>query len=134
MLKNCSSINVIGSIESRQIPYGEADVIVCDAFVGNVILKMYEGVAGALLSKIKGALKSTPVSKLGAMMVKKPLKKTLKGFSMEEYGGAPMLGLNGLVIKTHGNSKSIEVKNSILQAVKFTEADIIEKIKRNILE
>ena len=134
LLKNCSSINFVGSIESRQIPYGDADVIVCDAFVGNVILKMYEGVAGALLTKIKGALTSTPVSKIGAAMVKKPLKKTLKSFSMDEYGGAPMLGLNGLVIKTHGNSKSIEVKNSILQAVKFTEADIIEKIKRNILE
>ncbi len=134
MLKNCSSINFTGSIESRQIPYGDADVIVCDAFVGNVILKMYEGVAGALLTKIKGGLTSTFVSKIGAVLVKKPLKKTLKSFSMDEYGGAPMLGLNGLVIKTHGNSKSIEVKNSILQAVKFTEADIIEKIKRNILE
>ena len=88
----------------------------------------------ALLTKIKGALTSTPISKIGAAMVKKPLKKTLKSFSMEEYGGAPMLGLNGLVIKTHGNSKSIEVKNSILQAVKFTEADISEKIRRNILE
>lgn len=134
LLKNCSSINFVGSIESRQIPYGDADVIVCDAFVGNVILKMYEGVAGALLSKIKGALTSTPISTVGAALIKKPLKKTLKGFSMEEYGGAPMLGLNGLVMKTHGNSKSIEVKNSILQAVKFAEADIIGKIKMNILE
>jgi len=134
LLKNCGSINFVGSIESRQIPYGDADVIVCDAFVGNVILKMYEGVAGALLSKIKGALTSTPISTLGAALIKKPLKKTLKGFSMEEYGGAPMLGLNGLVIKTHGNSESVEIKNSILQAVKFTEADICEKIRRNIQE
>ncbi len=134
LLKNCSSINFTGSIESRQIPYGDADVIVCDAFVGNVILKMYEGVAGALLSKIKGALTSTPISTIGAALIKKPLKKTLKGFSMEEYGGAPMLGLNGLVMKTHGNSESIEIKNSILQAVKFAEADIIGKIKMNILE
>lgn len=134
LLRNCGSINFIGSIESRQIPYGDADVIVCDAFVGNVILKMYEGVAGALLTKIKGAMTSTPIATLGAALVKKPLKKTLKGFSMEEYGGAPMLGLNGLVMKTHGNSKSIEIKNSILQAVKFTEADISEKIRRNILE
>ncbi|MCR5324685.1 MAG: phosphate acyltransferase PlsX [Lachnospiraceae bacterium] len=132
LLKNCSTINFVGSIESRQIPYGDADVIVCDAFVGNVILKMYEGVAGALLSKIKGALTSTPLSTVGAALINKPLKKTLKGFSMEEYGGAPMLGLNGLVMKTHGNSESIEIKNSILQAVKFAEADIIGKIKMNI--
>ncbi|MCR5330036.1 MAG: phosphate acyltransferase PlsX [Lachnospiraceae bacterium] len=134
LLSSCSSINFVGNIESRQIPFGDADVIVCDAFVGNVILKMYEGVAGALLQKIKEAMTSTPISTLGAALVKKPLKKTLKGFSMEEYGGAPMLGLNGLVMKTHGNSKSIEIKNSILQAVKFTEADISEKIRRNILE
>ena len=134
LLKNCSSINFTGSIESRQIPYGDADVIVCDAFVGNVILKMYEGVAGALLSKIKGALTSTPISTLGAAMIKKPLKKTLKGFSMEEYGGAPMLGLNGLVMKTHGNSKSIEIKNSILQSVKFVNAGITEKIRMNLIE
>ena len=134
LLKNCSSINFTGSIESRQISYGDADVIVCDAFVGNVILKMYEGVAAALLSKVKGALTSTPISTIGAALIKKPLKKTLKGFSLEEYGGAPMLGLNGLVMKTHGSSKSIEIKNSILQSIKFTEADISEKIKRNILE
>lgn len=134
LLKNCADINFIGSIEARQIPFGDADVIVCEAFVGNVILKMYEGVADALLTKIKGALKSSPVSMLGAALIKKPLKKTLKGFSMSDYGGAPMLGLNGLVVKTHGNSKSVEIKNSIIQCIKFTEADISGKIKRNIQE
>lgn len=132
LLKNCSDINFVGSIEARQIPYGDADVIVCEAFVGNVILKMYEGVAGALLQKIKGAMTSTPISTLGAAMVKPQLKKCLAGFSMDEYGGAPMLGLNGLVVKTHGNSKDTEIKNSILQCIKFAEANISEKIKRNI--
>ena len=134
LLKNCQSINFVGSIESRQIPFGDADVIVCDAFVGNVILKMYEGVAAALLSKIKGTIKTNFLTMLGGLLIKKPLKKTLKGFKMEDYGGAPMLGLNGLVMKTHGNSNSTEIKNSILQAVKFTEADISGKIKRSILE
>lgn len=134
LLKNCKDINFVGSIEARQIPYGDADVIVCEAFTGNVILKMYEGVATALLKKIKGALTSTPISSLGALMVKPQLKKTLKGFSMDEYGGAPMLGLNGLVVKTHGNSTAVEVKNSIIQCIKFAEADISEKIKRNITE
>ena len=132
LLKNCSDINFVGSIESRQIPYGDADVIVCEAFVGNVILKMYEGVAGALLTKIKEGLTATPVSKVGALLAKKSLKKTMKGFSMDEYGGAPMLGLNGLVMKTHGNSKSIEVKNSILQCIKFSESDIPDKIRKNL--
>lgn len=132
LLKNCTDINFVGSIEARQIPFGDADVIVCEAFVGNVILKMYEGVAGALLAKIKGAMTATPVSTIGAALVKKQLKKTLKGFSTDEYGGAPMLGLNGLVVKTHGNSKSTEIKNSIIQCIKFTEQNISEKIKIKI--
>ena len=134
LLKNCSDINFVGSIESRQIPYGDADVIVCEAFVGNIILKMYEGVAGALVTKIKEGLMSTPMSKVGALLSKKALKKTLKGFSMDDYGGAPMLGLNGLVMKTHGNAKAIEVKNSILQCIKFSESNIPDKIRRNLQE
>lgn len=132
LLKNCSDINFIGNIEARQIPYGDADVIVCEAFTGNVILKTFEGVAGALMTQIKGAIKSSFFSKIGGLLIKKPLKKTLKNFSVEEYGGAPMLGLNGLVIKTHGNSKSVEIKNSIIQGIKFADADISDKIKRNI--
>ena len=134
MLKACPDINFVGSIEARQIPYGDADVIVCEAFTGNVILKMYEGVAGALITKIKEAMTATPISSLGALMVKPQLKKTLKGFSTSEYGGAPMLGLNGLVVKTHGSSKSTEIKNSIIQCIKFADAKISDKIKRNILQ
>lgn len=133
LLKNCSDINFVGSIEARQIPYGDADVIVCEAFVGNVILKLYEGLAGALVGKIKSAMTSSPISSLGALMVKKPLKKTLKGFDASEYGGAPMLGLNGLVVKAHGNSTSKEIRNAILQCIKFTEADISNKLARNLL-
>jgi len=134
LLKNCADLNFVGSIEARQIPYGDADVIVCEAFVGNVILKMYEGVAGALVSKLKEGLTATPISSLGALMCKKSLKKTMKGFSMDEYGGAPMLGLNGLVMKTHGNSKAVEVKNSILQCIKFSQSNIPDKIRRNLQE
>ena len=67
-------------------------------------------------------------------MCKKSLKKTLKGFSMDDYGGAPMLGLNGLIMKTHGNSKAVEVKNSILQCIKFSENNITDKIRRNLQE
>ena len=134
LLKNCPDINFVGSIEARDIPKGNADVVVCEAFTGNVILKMYEGVAGALLTKIKEGLTATPASKIGALLAKKSLKKTMKGFSMDEYGGAPMLGLNGLVMKTHGNSKSIEVKNSILQCIKFSKSNIPDKIRRNLQE
>lgn len=133
LLKNCNDINFIGSIEAREIPNGAADVIVCEAFVGNVILKLYEGLGGALIGRIKEGLMSTVKSKIGAMLALPALKKTLKQFDASEYGGAPLLGLNGLVVKTHGSSTSKEIKNSIIQCSLFKEQDINEKIKKNIL-
>ncbi len=132
ILKNSSNINFVGSIEARDIPYGEADIIVCEAFTGNVILKLYEGLASALLSKVKGGMMSSVRSKIGALLVKPALKKTLKSFDASAYGGAPMLGLNGLVVKTHGNAKSQEIKNSIIQCIAFKEQNINEKIKNSI--
>lgn len=132
LLKNCPDINFIGSIEARDIPAGMADVIVCEAFVGNVILKLYEGVGGTLIKKVKAGMMTSLRSKIGAFLVKPALKETLKAFDLEQYGGAPMLGLNGLVVKTHGSSKSIEIKNSILQCIMFKEQKINEKIKEKI--
>ena len=129
LLKNCPDINFVGSVEARDIPMGACDVCVCEAFTGNVILKGFEGLSSALISKIKGALKSNLKTKIGALLIKKDLKKTLKGFSTEEYGGAPLLGLKGLVIKTHGSSKAIEIKNSILQCITFSEQNINQKIQ-----
>lgn len=128
LLKECKGINFIGSIEARDVPYGEADVIVSEAFAGNIALKMYEGVGGVLLSKIKGSLMSSLRSKIGALLIKPALKSTMKAFDASEYGGAPLLGLNGLVVKTHGNAKAKEVRNSILQCVTFKEQRISEKI------
>ena len=128
LLKNCPDINFIGSIEARDIPSGQADVIGCEAFVGNVILKMYEGVGGTLIKKVKEGMMTSFRSKIGALLVKPALKKTLKAFDLEQYGGAPMLGLNGLVVKTHGSSSAIEIKNSILQCITFTEQNINQKI------
>ena len=132
LLKNCTDINFIGSIEARDIPSGAADVIVCEAFVGNVILKLYEGLAGTLISKIKDGMMSTLKSKIGALMVKPALKGTLKSFSVEKYGGAPLLGLNGLVVKVHGNSKAIEVKNALNQCISFKNENINEIIKEKL--
>lgn len=133
LLKNCGDINFIGSIEARDIPAGKADVIVCEAFVGNVILKLYEGVGAVFLSTIKKGLMSSFKSKVGALLIKKDLKETLKSFDASGYGGAPLLGLNGLVVKTHGSSKSQEIKNSILQCVTFKRQKINQKIKENII-
>ena len=132
LLKACEDINFIGNIEARDIPYGKADVIVCEAFVGNVILKLYEGVAGALVKKIKGGMMSTLRSKIGALLVKPALKKTLKDFDVSEYGGAPLLGLKGLVVKSHGSSDAVEIKNSILQCIQFKEQNISEKIREHL--
>ncbi len=132
LLKNCTDINFVGSIEARDIPNGDVDVIVCEAFVGNVILKLYEGVGAALISKVKEGMMTSLRSKIGALLVKPALKKTLKSFDASEYGGAPLLGLNGLVVKTHGSSTSKEVCNSILQCVTFKEQRINEKIKECI--
>lgn len=133
LLKECKDINFIGSIEAREIPHGGADVIVCEAFVGNVILKLYEGVGAVLISKIKEGMMSSLRSKIGALLVKPALKQTVKSFDASEYGGAPLLGLKGLVVKTHGSSKAKEVKNSIIQCVTFQEQHINDKIKENIL-
>lgn len=132
LLKDCKDINFVGSIEAREIPSGEADVIVCEAFVGNVILKLYEGVGATLLSIIKKGLMSSLRSKIGALLVKPALKETMKQFDASAHGGAPLLGLNGLVVKTHGSSKADEVRNAIIQCVTFKEQDVNGKIKQNI--
>lgn len=132
LLKECKDINFIGSIEARDIPSGYADVIVCEAFAGNIVLKLYEGVAATLLKQVKAGLMTSLRSKIGALLIKPALKQTMKTFSLEEYGGAPLLGLNGLVVKTHGGSKAVEIKNSILQCIAFKEQKINEKIKEKI--
>lgn len=128
LLKECKDINFIGSIEAREIPRGGADVIVCEAFVGNVILKLYEGVGLTMMSMLKQGLMSSLRAKIGAVLIKPALKTTLKAFDANQYGGAPLLGLKGLVVKTHGSSKSTEVKNSIIQCISFKEQAINEKI------
>ena len=132
LLKECEDINFVGSIEARNIPQGDADVIVCEAFVGNVILKLYEGLASVLVKEIKQGMLSSLRSKIGALLVKPALKNTMKRFDTSEHGGAPLLGLNGLVVKTHGSSKAIEVSNSIIQCVTFKEQKISDKIRERI--
>ena len=132
LLKECSDINFTGSIEAREIPHGGADVIVCEAFTGNVILKLYEGTASTLMHIVKKGMMSSPRSKIGALLVKPALKETLKSFDATQYGGAPLLGLKGLVVKTHGSAKAVEVSNSIIQCVTFKEQKINEKIQESL--
>ena len=132
LLKGEKNINFIGSVEAREIPHGQADVIVCEAFAGNIILKLFEGVGSVLISEIKKGMMGSLRSKIGALLVKPALKKALKSFDSSEYGGAPLLGLNGLVVKTHGSSTAKEICNTIIQCVTFKEQKINEKIKESI--
>lgn len=132
LLKSCPDINFIGSIEARDIPLGGADVIVCDAFVGNAILKTLEGVGKMMIGMIKESLTANLKSKIGALLIKGSLKNSLKKVDVSEYGGAPLLGLNGLVVKTHGSSKAGEIKNTLIQCITFKEQNINDKIKEII--
>lgn len=133
LLKACEDINFIGSVEARDIPEGVCDVIVCEAFVGNVILKLFEGVGATLISQIKAGMMTSLRSKIGAYLVKPALKETLKAFDASQYGGAPLLGLNGLVVKSHGSSKAGEIKNSIIQCIQFKQQQINDRIKEKLI-
>lgn len=132
LLRECSDLNFIGSVESRSLLEGDADVVVADGFDGNLVLKMIEGVCAAMLSLIKAGLMSSPKSKLGAALVKDALKDTVKKFSVEEYGGAPLLGIKKIVMKSHGNSRAVEIKNTILQCVACVEENVVDKISASI--
>ena len=132
LLKNCPDINFIGNIEARDIPAGPADVIVTEAFAGNIALKMYEGVAKTMGRVIKNPVLTNLRTKIAYLLLKKEFTVNLKAFDAKQYGGAPMLGLNGLVVKTHGSAKAVEVKNSILQCVTFKTHNVDDKIKETL--
>ena len=128
LLKEKNNINFVGSIESRTIPYGKADVIIADGFTGNIIIKLYEGLSKMILKELKAAFLSSFSSKVGALLIKKSMKKTLLKFDASNKGGAPLLGLKGLVVKIHGNSKENEVISAIDQCISFVENRVNEKI------
>lgn len=128
LLRACKDINFVGSVEAREIPFDAADVLVCEAFTGNALLKFYEGVGKMFLAQIKGVLKKNVKTKLGAALIYKDLKKSFKRFMAEDKGGAPLLGLKGLVVKIHGNSKNKEVESAIEQCRNFIINDVTEKI------
>ncbi len=132
LLKECKDINFIGSVEARDFIYGAADVVVTEAFAGNVMLKTIEGVASGLFKLIKNSITATPVSTIGAALVKPQLKNVAKIFDATEYGGAPLLGLNGLIVKIHGNASHKEVKNALFQVEMFRSQDVNGKIREQL--
>ena len=128
-LLEASNLNFVGNVEGREIPLGAVDVAVCDAFVGNIILKYSEGFAKGIMSMLKEELMSSTVSKLGALLSKRAYGRLRKRFDYTEVGGAPFVGLNGLVVKAHGSSNDVAVKNAIKQCGKFIKADVVGKIR-----
>ena len=132
LLQSCEGIRFTGSIEAREIPHGGADVIVCDGFAGNIVLKLYEGLSSTLLKKVKQGMMSSLRSKIGALLIQNALRETLRSFDVSEYGGAPLLGCKGLLVKTHGSASANDVKNSIIQCVTFKQQGINDRIREHI--
>ncbi len=127
-----SNINFIGNVEGRDIMEGNADVTVCDGFVGNVVLKTVEGMGSVVGTMVKDMFSKNIISKIGALFVMKGIKAFKKKMDYREYGGAPLLGLKKPVIKGHGSSDAKAVYYAINQAKKFVESGITEKIEKSI--
>lgn len=127
---SASNINFIGNVEGRDIPLGAVDVAVCDGFVGNVLLKFLEGVGYYISKGLKELYFKNVKSKFSALLIKKDLKKFFNSMDYEEYGGTPVLGVDGAVFKCHGSSNAKSIKNTIVTACNFSRSSVIEQIRR----
>ena len=131
LLQN-SNLNFIGNVEGRDIPNGVCDVVVCDGFTGNLILKTYEGVALVMMNQIKNMFMGSVKGKLAAGLVMKDLKNMKTHFDYNRYGGAPILGASKPVFKAHGSAKAVTVKNAIRLSVEYVKANAIEAISSSL--
>ena len=125
-------INFVGNIEGRDVAFGAADIVLCDGFTGNVLLKTYEGVGMYFVGEMKKMFKKSAFSKLAALMVKSSLMEFKQKLDYKEVGGAPLLGISKPVIKAHGSSDAHAVKSAIRQAMEYADSHIIESIVENI--
>ena len=128
LLRQCPGIQFVGNVEARDIPFDGADVIVADGFTGNMILKLYEGVAMALMDKIKGVFMGSVKGKLAAAVVYNDLKKMKKELDYNEYGGAPIMGCAKPVFKIHGSAKASTVKSALRLTRDYAQSGIIAQI------
>lgn len=131
-LMKSADYNFVGNIEIRDIPMGGADIVVCEGFTGNVILKMYEGAAGVILSNLKRVFKSSIITKLAYLMISGAMKDFKKKMDYKEFGGAPLMGVAKPVIKAHGSSDARAFKNAIRQAVNYANSGAIQEIERSV--
>ncbi len=127
-----SSLNFVGNVEPRDVPNGVCDVVVCDGFAGNIVLKLTEGVAMTFMGVIKKMFKKNALTMLSAMLVKGGLKQLKKKFDYTEVGGAPLLGCKKPVIKAHGSSNSKAIKSAVRQAIKFAQTNVISDIEKEL--
>lgn len=131
MLKD-SNVNFIGNVEGRDLPAGKADILVADGFVGNVALKLTEGMAISIFSLLKDLLMQNTKTKLAAMLIKPQLSEMKQKMDYREVGGAPLLGTRFPIVKAHGSSDSYAYKNAIMQLIDFIDKDVIKIIEENI--
>ncbi|WP_027623433.1 phosphate acyltransferase PlsX [Clostridium lundense] len=129
-----SGMNFIGNVEPREIPTGDVSVLVCDGFVGNTVLKMYEGTASNLFQIIKSEITSSFSGKIGGLLLKPVFKNIKKKFDYKEYGGAAFLGVEGICVKAHGSSDRLAFKNAVRQCINFHNNNIIEDIKEELIK
>lgn len=127
-----SDVNFIGNVEARDVMEGAADILVCDGFVGNVLMKSLEGTAKAIMKMLKNELMSTTRTKIGAALAKPAFKRVAKAMDYREYGGSLLIGVDGIVVKTHGSSDAFTIKNTVFQALDYLNSDVIEKLKAEI--
>ncbi|MGH2480999.1 MAG: phosphate acyltransferase, partial [Ktedonobacteraceae bacterium] len=135
LLKQSAStlgLNFIGNVEGRDIPTGGADVIVCDGFVGNVVLKLSEGLSETLFDLIKTQIASDLPGKLAGGVIRPRLRKLVKRLDYAEYGGVPLLGINGSAIISHGRSKAKAIKNALRVARSTAETDVAGAITEGL--
>jgi glycerol-3-phosphate acyltransferase PlsX len=125
-------INFVGNVEGKEIPSGDVDVVVCDGFVGNVVLKLSEGLAGAITGLIREEINASLISKLCAVGILPAFRRVRKRLDYAEYGGAPLLGLNGVCIVAHGRSNALAIKNAIRVAAQAVESDVVGTIARGL--
>lgn len=128
LLKDNDSINFVGNVESKELPYCPCDVLVTDGFTGNITLKLIEGLGMFMFSALKDIFTTNVITKISYLSMKKQLKEFKMMFDASEYGGAPLLGLSKPVIKAHGSSKAYDIQSAVKQAKKYYNQQIIEKI------
>ncbi|MCB2292056.1 phosphate acyltransferase PlsX [Clostridium algoriphilum] len=127
-----ANLNFVGNVEARDIPTGDVNVLVCDGFTGNVILKLYEGTVANIFDSLKMGIMGSFRTKIGGVLLKPVFRKFKKDFDYKEYGGAAFLGVNGICIKAHGSSDAKAFKNAIKQATIFYDNKVVEKLKKEI--